>query len=246
MTNPIVLVTGGSRGLGAATAKLAAARGFDVAVNYNTNRAAADAVVAEVRAAGRRAFATQGDMAKPEEVERVFADVDRELGRMTHLVYSSGIVGAVSRVEAISNETLQDVMNLNVLGAFYCCRAAIPRISTKHGGKGGGIVLLSSIAAKLGGTNEFVCYAASKGAIDTLTIGLSRELAGEGIRVNAVSPGLIDTDIQYEGRIAKFGPTVPIGRAGRADEVAEAIVYLLSEQSASYVTGSNLGITGGR
>lgn len=133
-----------------------------------------------------------------------------------------------------------------MLGAFYCARAAIPRISTKHGGKGGGIVLVSSVAATIGGANEFVCYAASKGAIDTMTVGLAREVAGEGIRVNAVSPGLIDTDIQPEGRIAKFGPTVPIGRAGTAEEVAEAIVYLLSEEAAAYVTGANLGVTGGR
>jgi NAD(P)-dependent dehydrogenase (short-subunit alcohol dehydrogenase family) len=190
--------------------------------------------------------AVQGDMANAADVERAFAEVDRELGRLTHLVYSSGITGPPSRVEDISDEALQEVMNINVLGAFYCTRAAIRRISTKHGGRGGAIVLVSSVAARLGGANEFVCYAASKGAIDTMTLGLAQELAKEGIRVNAVSPGVIDTDIQTPGRVERLSPTIPIGRAGKAEEVAEAIVFLLNDGAASYVTGSNLGITGGR
>ncbi|BAT60628.1 glucose 1-dehydrogenase 1 [Variibacter gotjawalensis] len=246
MASPIVLITGGSRGLGAAAARLAASRGFDVAANYKSNRAAADAVVADVKKHGRRAIAVQGDMAIPTDVERVFAEVDTGLGRLTHLVYSSGIVGPPSRVEAISDEALQDVMGINVLGAFYCARAAIKRISTKHGGQGGAIVLVSSVAAQIGGAGEFVCYAASKGAIDTMTKGLAQELAKEGVRVNAVSPGVIDTDIQPPGRVDRLGPLVPMGRAGTADEVAEAIVFLLDDRAGSYITAANLGITGGR
>jgi NAD(P)-dependent dehydrogenase (short-subunit alcohol dehydrogenase family) len=241
----ILLVTGGSRGLGAATAKLAATRGFDVAVNYKGNAKAAEAVVAAAKAAGRRAIAVQGDMAKKDEVEKVFATVDRELGRLTHLVYSSGITGEVSRVEDLSDDNLRAVMEINVLGAFYAARAAIPRISTKHGGSGGSIVLLSSMASVIGGGGEFVCYGASKGAIDSMTVGLSRELAGEGVRVNAVSPGLIDTDIQPPGRVGRVGPSVPIGRAGKAEEVAEAIVFLLSD-AASYITGTIVRVSGGR
>lgn len=246
MSAPIVLITGGSRGLGAATARLAAQRGFDVAVNYKSNRAAAESVVADVKGAGRRAIAAQGDMAKPEDVERVFAEVDRGLGRLTHLVYSSGIVGPPSRVEAISDTALEEVIGINVLGAFYCARAAIKRMSTKHGGAGGAIVLVSSVAAQIGGAGEFVCYAASKGAIDTMTKGLAQELAKEGVRVNAVSPGVIDTEIQPPGRVDRLGPLIPIGRAGKAEEVAGSIVFLLDDQAASYITGANVGVTGGR
>lgn len=244
-TAPILLVTGGSRGLGAATARLAAARGFDVAVNYVSNRAAADAVVADVKAAGRRGIAVAGDMADPAAVEKVFATVDAELGRLTHLVYSSGITGPVSRVDALSDADIRAVTALNVEGAFYAARAAAPRISTKHGGRGGAIVLLSSMAAVLGGGGEYVLYAASKGAIDAMTVGLSRELAAEGVRVNAVCPGLIDTDIQPPGRVERVGPSVPMGRAGTAEEVAEGIVFLLSD-AASYVSGTILRVSGGR
>ena len=245
MTAPILLVTGGSRGLGAATARLAATRGFDVAVNYKGNRQAADSVVAAVKAAGRRAVAVQGDMANKEEVERVFATVDRDLGRMTHFVYSSGITGPVSRVDSVQDADIREVLAINVEGAFYASRAAIQRISKKHGGPGGSIVLISSMASVIGGGGEFVLYAASKGAIDAMTLGLSRELAGEGVRVNAVSPGLIDTEIQPPGRVERVGPSVPIGRAGKAEEVAEAIVFLLSD-AASYITGTIVRVSGGR
>jgi NAD(P)-dependent dehydrogenase (short-subunit alcohol dehydrogenase family) len=244
-TAPILLVTGGSRGLGAATAKLAAKQGFDVAVNYKGNKQAADSVVAAVKAAGRRGVAVQGDMAKKADVEKVFAKVDRELGRLTHLVYSSGITGPVSRVEAVEDKDIEEVMAINVNGAFYASRAAISRISKKHGGSGGAIVLLSSMASVIGGGGEFVLYAASKGAIDAMTVGLSRELAGEGVRVNAVSPGLIDTEIQPPGRVERVGPSVPIGRAGKAEEVAEAIVFLLSD-AASYISGTILRVSGAR
>lgn len=245
MTTPIVLITGGSRGLGAATSKLAAARGFDVAVNYKGNKQAADTVVAAVKAAGRKAIAVQGDMAKKDDVERVFAAVDRDLGRINHLVYSSGITGPVARVDGLDDASIDDVLAINIAGAFYATRAAIPRISTKQGGKGGSIVLLSSMASVLGGGGEYVLYAASKGAIDSMTVGLSREVAGEGIRVNAVSPGLIDTEIQPAGRVERVGPSVPIGRAGKADEVAEAIVFLLSD-AASYISGTILRVSGAR
>lgn len=242
---PILLITGGSRGLGAATAKLAATRGYDIAVNYRRDRAAADAVVAAVKAAGRRAIAVQGDMANRADVDRMFTTVDAELGRLSHLVYSSGITGPVSRIESLSDEDIREVVALNVEGAFYCARAAVPRISTKHGGPGGSIVLLSSMASVLGGGGEYVLYAASKGAIDAMTVGLSRELAAEGVRVNAVSPGLIDTEIQPPGRVERVGPSVPIGRAGRAEEVAEAIVFLLSD-AASYISGTIVRVSGAR
>jgi NAD(P)-dependent dehydrogenase (short-subunit alcohol dehydrogenase family) len=244
-TAPVLLVTGGSRGLGAATARLAAARGFDVAVNYKRDQEAAEKVVADVKAAGRRAIAIKADVAQEIEVETLFEAVDATLGRLTHMVYSSGITGPVSRVDALEDADIQQVLAINVAGAFYCTRAAVRRMSTKHGGAGGGIVLLSSMAAVIGGGGEYVLYAASKGAIDSMTVGLSREVAGEGIRVNAVCPGLIDTEIQPPGRVERVGPSVPIGRAGKAEEVAEAIVYLLSD-AASYVAGTILRVSGGR
>ncbi|MGE0749236.1 MAG: SDR family oxidoreductase [Variibacter sp.] len=243
---PIVLITGASRGIGAACARLAAKRGFDVAVNYNTNEAAAAKVVADVESAGRRAVAIQGDMAKEADVERVFATTDAKLGPLTHLVYNSGIVGTASRVDAMATETLRSVFELNVYGAFWCARAAIKRMSTKHGGAGGAMVMISSAAANLGGANEYVWYAASKGAIDSMVYGLSKELGGEGIRVNAVAPGLIETEIHAPGRLNRLVSLVPLaGRAGSAEETAQAVVFLLSEE-ASYITGSVLRVTGGR
>lgn len=244
-STPVLLVTGGSRGIGAATARLAASRGFDVAVNYKSDQQAADKVVADIKAAGRRAIAVKGDMAKEADVKSVFDAVDAGLGKLTHLVYSSGITGPVSRVDEIEDSALQQVISINVLGAFYCARAAVRRMSTKHGGAGGSIVLLSSMAATIGGGGEFVIYAASKGAIDSMTVGLAREVAAEGIRVNAVAPGLIDTDIQPPGRVERIGPSVPIGRAGKAEEVAESIVFLLSD-AAAYVSGTILRVSGAR
>lgn len=244
-TPPVVLIAGGGRGIGAATARIAAARGFDVAINYKSNSAAAEEVAAAVRGLGRKAATIRGDMANPADVGRVFAELDETFGSLAHFVYSSGVTGPVSRVEALEDATLRDVVEVNVLGAFYAVRAAIPRISTKHRGSGGSIVLLSSVASVLGGGGEYVLYAASKGAIDSMTVGLSRELAGEGVRVNAVMPGLIDTEIQPPGRVERVGPSVPIGRAGRAEEVAEAIVFLMSD-AASYVSGTILRVTGAR
>jgi len=242
---PVLLVTGGSRGIGAACARLAGARGFQVGVNYLRDRRAADGVVAEVEAAGGKAIAIQGDMKAEADVDRVLQTLERELGRLSHVVYNSGITGAGSRLEAAKTETLREVLDLNVLGALLCLRAAVPRISTKHGGAGGAIVLISSAAATLGSPGEYVWYAASKGAIESMTIGLARELAADKIRVNAVAPGLIATEIHPPGRLERLAPAVPMGRAGSAEEVAEAIVFLLSD-AASYVTGTVLRVAGGR
>jgi NAD(P)-dependent dehydrogenase (short-subunit alcohol dehydrogenase family) len=242
---PVLLITGASRGIGAATAKLAATRGFDVAVNYLRDETAADAVAGVVRQAGRRAIAVQGDMGKEADIARMFAVVDKELGRLTHFVYNAGITGTGSRVEAADPAMMRNVIDVNVLGAFLCARAAIPRISKKQGGHGGAMVLISSAAATLGGAGEYVWYAATKGAIDSMTYGLSKELAEDGIRVNAVAPGPIATDIHPPGRLERVTAAVPLGRPGTAEEVAEAVVFLLSEAS-SFTTGAILRVGGGR
>jgi NAD(P)-dependent dehydrogenase (short-subunit alcohol dehydrogenase family) len=244
-SDPILIVAGGSRGIGAAAAKLAGTRGFDVAVNYQRDDKAADAVVAAARQAGRRAIAVKGDMGREDDIARLFATVERDLGPPTHLIYSCGITGPSSRLESVATGTLREVFDVNVVGALIAMRALIKHASTKHGGPGGAVVLLSSAAATIGGAGEYVWYAASKGAIDSMTLGLSRELAGEGIRVNAVQPGLIATDIHPPGRLDRLVPSTPIGRAGTAEEVAEAILFLLSDQ-ASYITGSVLRVGGGR
>jgi NAD(P)-dependent dehydrogenase (short-subunit alcohol dehydrogenase family) len=243
--SPVLLITGASRGIGAETARLAARRGFDVAVNYLKDRKSADAVVADVTTAGRRAVAVQADMGQEADIARMFETVDRELGRLTHLVYNTGITGPMSRIEGLAAKDAQEILAVNVIGAFLCARAAIPRISTKKGGHGGAMVFLSSAMATLGGAGEYVMYSTSKGAIDTLTIGLARELAGEGIRVNAVAPGPIATDIHPPGRLERIIQAVPIGRAGTMTEVAEAVVFLLSDAS-SYTTGAVLRVAGGR
>jgi NAD(P)-dependent dehydrogenase (short-subunit alcohol dehydrogenase family) len=242
---PVLLITGASRGIGAATAKLAGSRGFDVAVNYLRDETAANAVAGVVRQAGRRAIAVQGDMGKEADIARMFEAVDKDLGRLTHLVYNAGITGSGSRVEAADPKMMRNVIDVNVLGALVCARAAIPRISRKQGGRGGAMVLISSGAATLGGAGEYVWYAATKGAIDSMTFGLSKELAEDGIRVNAVAPGPIDTDIHPPGRLQRVMPMIPLGRAGTADEVAEAIVFLLSDAS-SFTTGAILRVGGGR
>jgi NAD(P)-dependent dehydrogenase (short-subunit alcohol dehydrogenase family) len=242
---PILLITGASRGIGAATARLAARHGYDVAVNYLQDRTSADAVVADVAAAGRRAIAVQADMGQEADIERMFATVDDKLGRLTHFVYNTGIIGPASRVEALPTKDAREILMVNVLGAVIAARAAIPRLSTKHGGRGGAMVLLSSAMATLGGAGDYVMYSTSKGAIDTLTLGLARELATEGIRVNAVAPGPIATDIHPPGRLDRIAPAVPLGRAGTAEEIAEAVVFLLSDAS-SYTNGAILRIAGGR
>jgi len=198
-----------------------------------------------VRAAGRRAVAIQGDMAIEADVARTFAGVDKELGRLTHLVYNAGSTGGNSRLEAADSAMIRSVIELNVLGALMCVKAAIPRMSAKHGGPGGAIVMLSSVAATLGSAGEYVWYAASKGAVDSMTIGLSRELAADKIRVNAVAPGIIATDIHPPGRLERLAPLTPVGRAGTPDEIAESVLFLLSDAS-SYTTGTVLRVSGGR
>jgi len=241
----ILLITGAGRGIGAATARLAAARGYDVAVNYLRDEKAANDVVSAVKAAGQRAVAIQGDVAIEANVARTFATIDKELGRLTHLVYNAGSTGGNSRLEAADTAMIRSVIELNVLGALMCAKAAIPRMSAKHGGTGGAIVMLSSVAATLGSAGEYVWYAASKGAVDSMTIGLARELAGDGIRVNAVAPGIIATDIHPPGRLERLAPLTPIGRAGTPDEIAESVLFLLSDAS-SYTTGTVLRVSGGR
>jgi NAD(P)-dependent dehydrogenase (short-subunit alcohol dehydrogenase family) len=242
---PVLLVTGASRGIGAAIARLAAKRGFDVAVNYLKDRASADAVVADVKAAGRRAVAVQADMAREDDILRMFDTVDRDLGRPTHLVYNTGITGPMTRIEGLATKDAQEILDINVLGAFIAARAAIPRLSTKRGGPGGGIVFLSSAMANLGGAGEYVMYSATKAAIETLTLGLARELATEGIRVNAVAPGPIATDIHPPGRLERITQAVPLARPGTPEEVAETVLFLLSD-AASYTTGTVLRVAGGR
>jgi NAD(P)-dependent dehydrogenase (short-subunit alcohol dehydrogenase family) len=241
----VLLVTGASRGIGAATAKLAAAQGYDVAVNYLRDAEAANDIVAAVTAAGRRAVAIQGDMAQEADVERTFKTIDQELGRLTHLVYNAGSTGGYSRLEDADIAMMRSVLELNVLGALMCAKAAAARMSSKKGGQGGAMVLISSMAAVLGSAGEYVWYAASKGAVDSMTVGLSRELAADNIRVNAVAPGLIDTGLHPPGRLERLAPLMPIPRAGTPEEVAEAVLFLLADAS-SYTTGTILRVAGGR
>ena len=241
----IVLVTGASRGIGAATARLAAADGYGVAVNYVRDKAAAAAVAADIEKAGGRAVAIQADVSREQDVERLFATIDRTLGRLTHLVFNSGVTGPVSRIDALAADAAREILDVNVLGAFLCARAAIPRMSTAKGGAGGAMVLISSAMATLGGPGEFVMYATSKGAVESLSIGLSREVAAEGIRVNVVEPGPTATGIHPPGRLERLTKMVPMGRPGTPEEIAKAVLFLLSEQS-SFTTGAVLRVAGGR
>ncbi|OWY35882.1 SDR family oxidoreductase [Herbaspirillum aquaticum] len=249
MTDKVIIVTGGSRGIGAATALLAAQRGYAVCVNYVSNREAADSVAGQIRAAGGRAITVAGDVSKEEDVLRLFTTTDQELGRVTALVNNAGILEHQSRLDTMSAERITRVLVANVTGSLLCAREAVKRMSTRHGGQGGAIVNLSSMAAKLGGPGEYVDYAASKGAIDAFTIGLAKEVAAEGIRVNAVRPGLIYTDIHASGgeagRVDRLKDAVPMKRGGTAEEVANAILWLLSEES-SYATGTFIDVSGGR
>jgi len=246
--NGVLVVTGGSRGIGAATSLLAAERGWAVVVNYAGNVEAAEQVTAAILAKGGEAIAVRGDVSRPEDVAHIFAAADR-LGPLTGLVNNAGIIGPTARVEDLDAERIARILAVNVTGSFLCAIAAIKRMSTKHGGKGGSIVNLSSAASKLGGVNSYVDYAAAKGAIDTFTVGLALEVVGEGIRVNGVRPGIIDTDIHASGgepdRAARMASAIPMQRPGTADEVARAIVWLLSDE-ASYSTGSTIPVTGGR
>jgi NAD(P)-dependent dehydrogenase (short-subunit alcohol dehydrogenase family) len=248
-----VLVTGGGRGIGAATSLLCAQRGWAVAVNYARDAAAAEAIVAAVRAGGGRAVALQADVADDAQVTAMFARLDRELPPLAGLVNNAGVVDHPARVDAMTPSRLQRMFAINVFGSFFCAREAVRRMSTKtvanRAGRGGAIVNVSSAAARLGGWGQYVDYAAAKGAIDTFTIGLAKEVAAEGIRVNAVRPGIIATDIHASGgapdRAQQMAPLVPMQRAGSAEEVAAAIVWLLGDES-SYTTGAIVDVTGGR
>jgi len=246
---PVMIVTGGGRGIGAATARLAASRGCAVAVNYVRDAESADALVAGIAAQGGRALAVQADVSREDEVARLFAEVDARLGVPSALVNSAGIVDRTARVDEMHEERLLRMFGVNVVGSMLCAAAAVRRMSTAHGGGGGSIVNVSSAAARHGSPGEYVDYAASKGAIDTFTLGLAREVAREGVRVNAVRPGIIATDIHASGgdpaRAERMGPSLPMGRAGTADEVARAIVWLASGE-ASYCTGAILDVSGGR
>ena len=246
--NGVLIVTGGSRGIGAATSLLAAEQGYAVVVNYAGNVEAAEAVVAAIHGTGGEAIAVRGDVSLPEDVEHIFKAADR-LGQLTGLVNNAGIVGPTSRVEGLDAERIARILAVNVTGSFLCAIAAIKRMSTRHGGLGGSIVNLSSAAAKLGGANSYVDYAAAKGAIDTFTTGLALEVAAEGIRVNAVRPGVIETEIHASGgepdRAQRLASQIPMGRPGSAEEVARAIMWLVSSDS-SYSTGTVLTVSGGR
>lgn len=246
---PVLLVTGASRGIGAATAVLAAQRGWRVVVNYSTNRAAADAVVQQIEQAGGQALAVQADVGDEGQIMAMFQRIDSHWGRLDGLVNNAGVVDLAARVDEMTVPRLERMFRLNVIGSFLCAREAVRRMSTRHGHSGGVIVNLSSAASRLGGAGQYVDYAASKGAIDSFTTGLALEVAGEGIRVNQVSPGIIDTEIHASGgnpgRAQAVGPNLPMKRAGTAQEVAHAIVWLLSPES-SYTSGSNLDVTGCR
>lgn len=245
----VMIVTGGARGIGAATARLAAARGYAVCVNYLRNRDAAETVAGDIRAAGGRAIALAADVAVEAEVVGMFKTVDRELGPLTALVNNADILEQQMRLDQMDAARLTRVLATNVTGSFICAREAVRRMSTRHGGRGGAIVNVSSVAARVGSPDEYIDYAASKGAMDTMTIGLSKEVAGEGIRVNAVRPGYIYTDMHASGgepgRVDRLKAAVPMKRGGQPEEVAKAILWLLSEE-AGYATGTFIDLAGGR
>ncbi|MEB0119807.1 SDR family oxidoreductase [Pseudomonas sp. CCI1.2] len=245
----VILITGGSRGIGAATALLAAGEGYRVCINYRSDHVAAKRTCAQVRELGAQVMSIQADVSDEAQIVSLFARIDAEFGPVTALVNNAGTVAEASRVEDMSELRLLRIMKTNVVGPILCAKHAVLRMSPRHGGKGGSIVNVSSVAARLGSAGEYVDYAASKGALDTFTIGLSRELAGEGIRVNAVRPGYIYTDFHALSgdpqRVSKLEPGIPMGRGGVAEEVAEAIIWLLSEK-ASYATGTFIDLGGGR
>jgi NAD(P)-dependent dehydrogenase (short-subunit alcohol dehydrogenase family) len=247
--NKTILITGASRGIGAACAHLAAARGYRVCVNYRADVDAADAIVRAIIDAGGAAFAVQADVAREADVVRMFAEVDARYGRLDALVNNAGILAPQMRVEQMDAARIERIFATNVTGSFVCAREAVLRMSTKHGGSGGAIVNVSSRAAVLGSAGEYVDYAASKAALDVLTIGLAKETAAEGIRVNGVRPGLIDTAMHASGgepgRVERLKASVPMGRGGEAEEVARAVLWLLSDEAA-YTTGSFIDVSGGR
>jgi NAD(P)-dependent dehydrogenase (short-subunit alcohol dehydrogenase family) len=248
-SRPVLLVTGGGRGIGAATARLAAERGYDVCVNYRANAGAADRVVESARQAGARAVAVQADIAVEADVVRLFATCDGELGQVSALVNNAAILETQTRLDAIDGARLARVFGTNVFGAFLCSREAVRRMSTRHGGTGGAIVNVSSGASRMGSPGEYIDYAATKGALDTMTLGLAREVANEGIRVNAVLAGHIYTELHASGgepnRVERVKSQVPMGRGGQPEEVAQAILWLLSPE-ASYTTGALVDVAGGK
>ncbi|MFI6447332.1 SDR family oxidoreductase [Kitasatospora sp. NPDC050543] len=249
MSSEVVLITGAGRGIGAATARLAALRGYHVCVNYRAEAEAAEAVAAGIRTAGGTAIAVRADVSRSAEVDRLFATIDAELGPLTALVNNAGTLEQQSRLDALDEERLTRIWAANITGPFLCAAQAVRRMSTRYGGRGGAIVNVGSAASRLGSPNEYVDYAASKGAIDSMTRGLALEVAGEGIRVNTVRPGLIHTGIHAlggePGRVDRVAPNLPMGRGGQPEEVAEAILYLLSPAS-SYSTGAFIDVAGGR
>jgi len=249
MDSPLMLVTGGSRGVGAATARLAAARGYDVVISYVSDSAAAEGVVADIHALGGRALAVRADNAVPDQIHALFAAVDQAFGRLDVLVNNAGVLARQSRFEDLAHDRMQRIFAVNAIGPMLCAQQAIKRMSTRHQGQGGSIINLSSAAARLGSPNEYVDYAASKGALETFTTGLAKEVAREGIRVNCIRPGHIYTDMHASGgepgRVDRVKDSIPMGRGGQPEEVAQAVLWLASAE-ASFITGTFLDVTGGK
>ncbi|KKJ76957.1 sugar dehydrogenase [Kiloniella litopenaei] len=247
--NKVMLVTGGSRGIGAAISKMAAANGYSVAINYHAHTDAADDLVREIKVLGGVALAIKADISDPTQVKVLFESVKSELGVPSVLINNAGITGKICRFDEVDPEIMSKVIGINTMGALYCSQKAIKLMSTRYGGKGGSIISVSSIAARLGSPGEYVWYAASKAAVDAMTIGLAKEVGGEGIKVNAVSPGIIDTEIHASGgepgRVDRIAPAIPMKRAGTAQEIANAVLWLCSDQ-ASYCNGTIFDCSGGR